>query len=105
MQMRKMGMLLCCFLLVFMVACSSGGGGTASEPEPGNVSTGTEVEDANKNEEAPVEEEEVTGTPEMDFDMGGRTLKWVSWYDESVKEDNPDSIEVKKKLGCSNGKT
>ena len=103
--MRKLGMLLCCFLLVFMVACSSGGGGTASEPEPGNVSTGTEVEDANKNEEAPVEEEEVTGTPEMDFDMGGRTLKWVSWYDESVKEDNPDSIEVKKKLGCSNGKT
>lgn len=98
MWMRKMGMLLCCFLLVFIVACSSAGGGTASEPEPGNVSTETETDATNKDKEAAVEEEEATGTPEMDFDMGGRTLKWVSWYDESVKEDNPDSIEVKKNL-------
>ncbi|GIP43506.1 ABC transporter substrate-binding protein [Paenibacillus sp. J45TS6] len=98
MQMRKLGMLLCCFLLVFMVACSSGGGGTASDPEPGNVSTDAGTDETNKDKEAAVEEEEATGTPEMDFDMGGRTLKWVSWYDESVKEDNPDSIEVKKNL-------
>ncbi|MBD7969497.1 ABC transporter substrate-binding protein [Paenibacillus gallinarum] len=98
MWMRKMGMLLCCFLLVFIVACSSAGGGTASEPEPEKVSTETGTEATNKDNEAAVEEEEATGTPEMDFDMGGRTLKWVSWYDESVKEDNPDSIEVKKNL-------
>ncbi|WP_160031554.1 ABC transporter substrate-binding protein [Paenibacillus sp. An7] len=98
MWMRKMGMLLCCFLLVFIVACSGNGGGTANEPEPGNVSTDAGSEDTNTEKEAAVEEEEATGTPEMDFDMGGRTLKWVSWYDESVKEDNPDSIEVKKNL-------
>ncbi|WP_454191231.1 ABC transporter substrate-binding protein [Paenibacillus sp. Marseille-Q7038] len=97
MWMRKMGMLLCCFLLVFIVACSSAGGGTASEPEPENVSTEAGTEAENKDKEAAVDEE-ATGTPEMDFDMGGRTLKWVSWYDESVKEDNPDSIEVKKNL-------
>lgn len=98
MWMRKMGMLLCCFLLVFIVACSSAGGGTASEPEPEKVSTETGTDATNNDKEAVVEEEEATGTPEMDFDMGGRTLKWVSWYDESVKEDNPDSIEVKKNL-------
>lgn len=34
----------------------------------------------------------------MDFDMGGRTIKWVSWYDESIQEDNPDNIERKHNL-------
>lgn len=34
----------------------------------------------------------------MNFDMGGRTIKWVSWYDESIKEDNPDSIKKKQNL-------
>lgn len=98
MLMRKMGMLLCCLLLVFMVACSGSGGGTASK-ESEKVSTEETGTDAtNKNDQEAVKEEEPTGTPEMDFDMGGRTLKWVSWYDESVKEDNPDSIQVKKNL-------
>ena len=94
MLMRKMGMLLCSLLLVFMVACSSSGGETTkNEPESVSTEEGTEV--TNSEEEAVVEEE-TNATPEMDFDMGGRTIKWVSWYDESIKEDNPDSIAVKK---------
>src|SRR5690606_30472687 len=33
-------------------------------------------------------------TPEMDFDMGGRTITLVSWYDESLQPDSPDGIQM-----------
>ncbi|MFC5467035.1 ABC transporter substrate-binding protein [Lederbergia graminis] len=32
-------------------------------------------------------------TPEMDFDLGGKTIKIVSWFDMEIKDDNPDSIK------------
>src|SRR5690606_41438309 len=34
----------------------------------------------------------------MDFDMGGRTIKCVSWYSEENPEDNPDNIKKKENL-------
>ena len=34
----------------------------------------------------------------MDFDLGGRTLTFVSWWDMSIPEDNPDNIQKKANL-------
>jgi ABC-type glycerol-3-phosphate transport system substrate-binding protein len=84
-----------------MAACSSGtGGGKSGQENSGNhVSNApatSEAEDSGSNESTG--EEEVTGTPEMDFDLGGRTIKWVSWYSEEIPEDNPDNIKRKENL-------
>ena len=39
-----------------------------------------------------------TRTYEMDFDMGGRVIKLVSWYDESIQGDSPDGIQMLENL-------
>lgn len=56
-------------------------------------------EAANENEDA---EEPASGnpnaSPEMDFDLGGRTLTFVSWWDMTIQEDNPDNIQKKANL-------
>lgn len=93
--MRKTMVLICSLILVFMTACSSGKDGGSSTNDPGKATSTPAPTDAAATE-AP--EEEDTGTPEMDFDMGGRVIKWVSWYDESIKEDNPDNIKKKENL-------
>jgi ABC-type glycerol-3-phosphate transport system substrate-binding protein len=101
MRLRKTMMLLCSLILVFMAACSSGtGGGKSGQENSGNNAANapatTEAKDSGANESTG--EEEATGTPEMDFDMGGRTIKWVSWYSEEIPEDNPDNIKRKENL-------
>jgi len=90
---RNTMLLLCSLILVFVAACSSGSEGNNTVNKP----TATNATEGGKDEPA-VEEEVESGTPEMDFDMGGRAIKWVSWYDESIKEDNPDSIKMKENL-------
>ena len=63
------------FVLIFaLVAC-------------GNDDDGPEEvvdEDEDAGEEEPEASVDYEQTPEMDFDLGGRTLKLVSWYDESL---------------------
>lgn len=97
---RKTMLLFCSLILVLMAACSSGSNGGNNGNDTGNHVEGTTAL-TNATESGGDEstgEEEVIGTPEMDFDMGGRTIKWVSWYDESIKEDNPDNIKMKENL-------
>ena len=86
MNLRKLMVVLCSLMLVFMVACSSNGG----ESTQGNndVVQNTEnptPEPSESTDEGDAGEPEATVnpnvTPEMDFDMGGRTIKWVSWYE------------------------
>ena len=102
---RKATVVLCSLVLVLASACGGGGGngdnnGNASQENK----TGTEVEQQNEgavNSEANGEQQAANNpnaTPEMDFDMGGRTIKLASWYDESIKGDNPDSIQAKERL-------
>jgi ABC-type glycerol-3-phosphate transport system substrate-binding protein len=84
-----------------MAACGSSGEKSISEA--GNTDKETTTPAADTSEDAgeattEAEADPASTTPEMDFDMGGRTIKWVSWYDESIKEDNPDNIEKKKNL-------
>ena len=101
MLMRKISLLFCSLILVIMTACSSGSGGNAKTVEPGKAEEAVNAPAEATNEQPTNEsssQEELTGTPEMDFDMGGRTIKWVSWYDESIQEDNPDNIKRKQNL-------
>jgi len=88
MKARNLMMLLCCMMLVLLAACGGGGNNNNSS----NTGSNAVVDDPNSNEksEAPPEDSEATT---MDFDMGGRVLKLVSWYDESIKDDNPDNIK------------
>jgi len=97
MKNGKLMFLLLCFLFLVLAACSNDS--ASGKSENGGADSG----DSNDTEESTevVDEEDAVDyaqTPEMDFDMGGRTIKWVSWYDESIKEDNPDSIKVKENL-------
>lgn len=88
MKIRKMLVALCMVVPLVLSACSGGSGDTGQQ-----------------NADMPQKENAVTDvtpsvdeTEEMDFDMGGRVIKWASWYDESIKEDNPDGIKKKQKL-------
>ncbi|WP_139997250.1 ABC transporter substrate-binding protein [Paenibacillus paridis] len=97
MKIRKLMVLLCAFVLV-LSACSSGSGnsknnGTNSGSNNGAGNSGTETTAPEGNGE-----EELKGSPELEFDMGGRTIKVVSWWDMAIKEDNPDNIQRKKNL-------
>ncbi|GAF66606.1 ABC transporter substrate-binding protein [Bacillus sp. TS-2] len=94
--MRRCFVLIISLFLILLAAC-------------GNESTNTseEVIDEEENQEEILEEteeentediEQVNRTPEMDFDLGGKTIKVVSWWDMTIGEDNPDSIERKKNL-------
>ncbi|MBD2867071.1 ABC transporter substrate-binding protein [Paenibacillus arenilitoris] len=100
MRKRKTMLLLCSLLMVFIAACSGNSGGESTTNEPGGSGTAANAPEATNEADNGGEtgEEEASGTPEMAFDTGGRTIKWVSWYDESIKEDNPDSIKMKENL-------
>ncbi|MCR2806805.1 ABC transporter substrate-binding protein [Paenibacillus soyae] len=96
---RKTMMLLCSLILVFMAACSGNSGeGTSNGSDNAGNATNAPTATNSSDNAGETGEEEATGTPEMEFDMGGRTIKWVSWYDESIKEDNPDNIKMKENL-------
>lgn len=47
----------------------------------------------NSNDDDKKAEVDYYQTPEMDFDLGGKTIKIVSWFDMEIKDDNPDSIK------------
>lgn len=101
MRNRKMMMLLCTLLLV-LSACSNGGskggpsttGATETKTETKTETAATDTE----NKGAEKETEQTYKTPDMDFDLGGRTIKVVSWWDMTIPEDNPDNIQRKKNL-------
>lgn len=97
--MGKMMLLLCTLLLV-LSACSSGGSKSGSSAGTAETSTETSTETAATNTDNKGAEEkdaeQTYKTPDMDFDMGGRTIKVVSWWDMTIPEDNPDNIQRKK---------
>jgi hypothetical protein len=83
-------------LAVFLTACGGGSGAQTESPKPSTApseSAATETASA-----APVETSQ--GTPEMDFDMGGRVIKVAAWWDMTIPEDNPDNIQRKANLAA-----
>ncbi|OBR66167.1 ABC transporter substrate-binding protein [Paenibacillus oryzae] len=97
MRITKMMVLLCALALV-LAACS----GSTPSNNPGNAGNGGSNNSGNGAEatptSAPEETDDVEGTPEMDFDMGGKTIKIASWWDMTIGENNPDDIQKKKNL-------
>jgi len=86
-------LLLCSMLIVFAAACSSGSNGT----EANNVVTdvdggGNEAGNTTLGEDE-LEQTNPNATPELDFDLGGRVITWVSSYDETIKDDTPDGAK------------
>jgi len=86
--------LLSLMLAIALAACSNGNGGNGpSTEDPGNEPPVTE-----NTENDGGEEPDATASNEMDFDMGGRVIKVVSWWDMTIPEDNPDNIQRKENL-------
>ena len=101
--MKKLWIIMCVlFLSVVLVACGGNTDNVATtDPgKPGSehpVDTDEEKSD-DKGEETSSTSSNPNASPEMDFDLGGRTLTFVSWWDMSIPEDNPDNIQKKANL-------
>ncbi|MBD2867058.1 ABC transporter substrate-binding protein [Paenibacillus arenilitoris] len=108
MRMGKMMLLLCAIILV-LAACSGGTGSEGNDAVTNGANAGANNGtndgadnggNASGNETGNTGEEESYSTPEMDFDLGGRTIKIVSWWDMTIPEDNPDNIQRKENLNA-----
>ncbi|WP_127530161.1 ABC transporter substrate-binding protein [Paenibacillus kobensis] len=101
MRIRKMMALMAATVLV-LSACGSGGSKSdtkESGDKPTETVAATETAESTDTAAEDTASEEVTNkTPDMDFDLGGRTIKVVSWWDMTIGEDNPDNIQRKKNL-------
>ncbi|MCM3629841.1 extracellular solute-binding protein [Paenibacillus glycanilyticus] len=106
MRVRKTVMMLSTLMLAASLTACSGGSGNSNGNGNGNGNGGSTDAPASNNAAASNaaasnnagNAEEDASSPEMDFDMGGRTIKVVSWWDMTIGEDNPDNIERKKNL-------
>ncbi|MCM3632726.1 ABC transporter substrate-binding protein [Paenibacillus camelliae] len=102
MRMKKSMLLTICLVFMLVLAACSSNSTTNTPANGGNTSTNepavTESADPVEEEEEEVVEGNPNATPEMDFDLGGRTIKVVSWWDMTIPEDNPDNIQRKANL-------
>lgn len=87
---KSLWLLLLVGFLVFMTAC--GGGGNNNGNGDGSAKGSNNV---NNESNADVPD---TSTPEMDFDLGGKTIRLVSWYDEIPTGDSPDGMQAVENL-------
>lgn len=83
-------MILVFAVMLLIAACSPA---PSAQPEPETKTT--QEEQSPPAEQTPPEEESKneTSTPEMDFDLGGRTIKVVAWWDMQIPDNNPDNIQ------------
>lgn len=88
---KTLMLLISVLLLAIMVACSNGSNdGPAKGTDELNEPEGQPAEEAAQiNPDA---------APEMDFDLGGRTLRFVSWFSMELGVEDPDSIQKKANL-------
>ncbi|SME99345.1 ABC transporter substrate-binding protein [Paenibacillus barengoltzii] len=98
MRVRKV-MVLILGLLLILSACSGGAGnGSQNASEPGTNRVNESTNEGTDHGANTGEEEGVYRTPEMEFDLGSKTIKIVSWWDMTIPENNPDNIQRKKNL-------
>ncbi|MEK0313277.1 ABC transporter substrate-binding protein [Cohnella sp. 56] len=94
---KGIAMLAGMMLVMGLTACSGGkNGNTASPSDSPSSGTASAQPSAASSESASASAE--ASAPAMDFDMGGKTIKIVSWFDMTIPEDNPDNIARKKNL-------
>ncbi|WP_438434796.1 extracellular solute-binding protein [Gorillibacterium sp. sgz500922] len=80
------------------LAASLAGCGGGSTTKQGEETTSPAPSAAPSESASAAPAETSQGTPDMDFDMGGRVIKVVAWWDMTIPEDNPDNIQRKKNL-------
>ncbi|MFC0470756.1 ABC transporter substrate-binding protein [Halalkalibacter kiskunsagensis] len=96
--------ILSLLLVLFLVlaACSNDSVGDGLNVESTNEEADDSTENGTSEETGnDVEKEEENAyyqTPEMDFDLGGKTIKVVSWWDMTIPDDNPDNIQRQQNL-------
>ena len=95
--MKKWILAILVVLIFTLVACGNDGDTVSDGADTGDTDTNEGVADDVEEEDA-TPEVDYEQTPEMDFDLGGRTIKVVSWYDEAVGEDSPDSIAISENI-------
>ncbi|QNK57038.1 ABC transporter substrate-binding protein [Paenibacillus sp. PAMC21692] len=98
MRFAKKGFSLLLIVVMVLVAACSGGNGGNSDPEPTTPPTQTESNDNNGgekvNEESPKEEPVADGKWEMDFDLGGRTIKFLHQSDP-YRNETPEQLYMR----------
>lgn len=84
----------CLVVLLLLVTGCSSNSNDSSNNQPGNSSSadGNGQSGSNDVADPPLE------LNEREFDMGGRTIKVVSWWNMEIPEDNPDNIKRKENL-------
>lgn len=89
---RLLFVMLHVLVVAFLVACGNSNPSSKDDPE---TKPDSEQQEKNGNDEGEGEETNVSyyQTPEMDFDLGGKTIKVVSWWDMEMQPDNPDNIK------------
>ncbi|MGE5613531.1 MAG: ABC transporter substrate-binding protein [Bacillota bacterium] len=104
MRLKRRVMFILSILLILPLAACGGtktGGGDAAEETIEEVEPSVVTADETKEESVTAEEpsgetaaaENPNATPEMDFDLGGRTIKVVSWWDMTLSGEDPDTLQ------------
>ncbi|MBM7542638.1 ABC transporter substrate-binding protein [Amphibacillus cookii] len=93
--MNKWKLVIYCLFMLMLVACNND---NVSGDNDQDAEAADPIEDVNDQAEDEKDEVDYYQTPEMDFDMDGRTIKIVAWWDMEFSEDNPDSIQFKENL-------
>ncbi|MBO9599031.1 MAG: extracellular solute-binding protein, partial [Cohnella sp.] len=96
MRNKKFATTLVSLLMVSALAACGGGNKDNGSASPSIAPSNSAESSESASASAPEVIEE--GTPDMDFDLGGRTIKVVSWWDMTPGENNPDEIAKKKNL-------
>ncbi|MFA9456907.1 ABC transporter substrate-binding protein [Halalkalibacter sp. AB-rgal2] len=92
-------MLYMLVLVLLLIACSDNAADGDVERDVINDAEDTsENGDIEETDDEASQEDEVYRTPEMDFDLGGQTIKVVSWWDMTIDTDNPDNIQRQENL-------
>jgi len=99
MRNKKFATTLVSLLMVSaLAACGGGNNNNNSSASPSDAPSSSAAAEPSASASASASEVVEEGTPDMDFDMGGRVIKVVSWWDMTPGEDNPDNIAKKKNL-------
>ena len=101
---KVIAVLICILLAVSLAACGKGSGGTSTDTasqQPAEVTQPAAKPEEPKQDEQQKDQqptETSKATPEMDFDLGGRTIKIVAWWDMSIQGEDPASLARKENL-------
>ncbi|MFC5529474.1 ABC transporter substrate-binding protein [Cohnella yongneupensis] len=99
MRNKKFATTLVSLLMVSaLAACGGGNNGNNGSASPSTAPSSSAAVEPSASASASAPEAVEEGTPDMDFDLGGRTIKVVSWWDMTPGENNPDDIQMKKNL-------